>query len=592
MTITDIGTTDKQRSSSGRRFWLHAVALAIILVGISYWLDNGSIAIADEGVYAAQSANLSKGSWSNPQTLPQIDTDGWHNPLIGSAVVGNRAIPYANHPSYPLLLAPFYKLGGLTALLLASATGAWVAAVSSGKIAEFLDPRFAIAALWLTGIGSPVLFYGQVVMAHSLAAGLAGLLALSLLHSWKPNPDCSSRPSTAIWVATTLGAAACATGLVLIRSEGSLLAGSAAVVGAVLSMRLVNWRPRCDWSRAASSCVVGVTTLIAYILNGRWASSITNQTVGASGSITRITDPIGQAWVSLLRPWSETRYASVFAGLTVLCCVLAPLLSRLLPRRPLLPVALLCLAAFAAAIRLFEEPNMISGLFAAAPVITIGLLLLGRAELRSESILFLLGTSALTTAGILWFSYAQGGATEWGGRFFSVIVPLLIPVGVATIMRAGSKVDMSFRRVAGTALAVIVASLSLSSLRAINFIKGFDAELVQSTLERASQWPTGTLVAVATVSPSGGSRLFWSEVLAGYPILNGGNIATFGALLPKISADGRSQVLVVTDTVPSNFEHVIATVQDRMGSKPVWSVSEAHPLGETGLVFLVVSSDG
>ena len=101
-----------------RQFWLHAAMLALMLGALSFVLNNGSIAIVDEGVYSAQASALSGGSWSTPQYLKNVDPTGVHNALIGPTVADGRVIAYAHHPAYPLTLAPIVHVGGYQAMLL------------------------------------------------------------------------------------------------------------------------------------------------------------------------------------------------------------------------------------------------------------------------------------------------------------------------------------------------------------------------------------------------------------------------------------------------------------------------------------------
>ena len=112
-----------------------------------------------------------------------------------------------------------------------------------------------------------------------------------------------------------------------------------------------------------------------------------------------------------------------------------------------------------------------------------------------------------------------------------------------------------------------------------------------STLKISEGMPDGTLVAVATVNASGITRFFWDKAPQGFPIVNGGNLATFAGMLPDIYADGRREVLIITDTAPINVDYVLDKVQARNDTEPRWAVSDAQPLGASGLAALTVRPD-
>lgn len=575
------------------RLWPHAIVLALLLVGLLPFLNNGYPAMVDESVYSYQAANLADGSWTSPRPLPDIDVDGWHGPLIDSTIVGDDWIPYARQPFYPLLMAPLFKLGGYSALIGLSIVGTWVAALAAAQIARRVDRRASILTLWVTGIGTPLLFDAYVAVGHSLAAALAGICALALLRSacLGPTGDEPCLPSGLRW-AWTAAAAVSAFLLVLVRSEGALVVGGLALTGALLSMHLVDRRPAIHWKRAVAACAVGISGVAAYFANAKWAAHLTSGANGAGGSLNRITDPLAQAWNSLLRPWGiDTRNASTTMALALVCLVLAALLLRLLPRRPLIGCALLCFGAVAAVVRQFETVDQVSGLLATAPVLTFGLLLVGRSDLSRPAVQFLLGASAFTTLGILWLAYGEGGAAEWGGRFYHVLIPLLVPVAVIVLFRVqASAASVGYRRVVAAALVIMTAATSVLSLRLLVDNRHLSRSVVRETMALSAEMDD-PFVAVATVNPTGLSRLFWAEVRDGYPILNGGNLASFSDLLTRADAAGRDEVLLITDTSPINVKYVVDKVLERLDAEHTWSIANAQALGGTGYLAVTLKKD-
>lgn len=576
-----------------RRLWPHAVLLAVLLVGLMPFLTNGYLAMVDESVYSYQAANLADGSWTSARPLTDIDVDGWYGPLIDSTVIGDEWIPYARQPLYPVLLAPLYRLGGYTALIGLSVVGTWVAAIAAAAIARRIDRRAAIVALWVTGLGTPLLFDAYVAVGHSLAAALSGICALALLHSagLESATSESSRTPRQSW-RWAAAAMASAVVLVLVRSEGALVVGAMAMTGVLLSIQFVDGRPRVQWKRAAAAAAVGVAGVAAYFANSRWAAHLTSGAVGAGGSVPRITDPVAQAWNSLIRPWgTDTRNASTTMALALVCLVLAALLLRLFPRRPLIGSAVLCFGAAAAIARHAEAVDQVSGLAATAPFLTFGLLLVGKPELSRPADRFLIGTGALTTVGILWFAYGEGGAAEWGGRFYHVLIPLLVPVAVVALFRFQSTIDsVGYRRLIAASLVIMTAASAVLSLRLLADNRNLSRSIVRETMALSSEMAE-PFVAIATVNSTGLSRLYWAEVRDGYQLLNGGNITSFAQLLTRADEAGRDEVLLITDTSPTNVKYVVDKVLERVDAQHSWSIDGAQALGDTGYLAVTLTKD-
>jgi MFS family permease len=446
--------------------------LALLLLGVMLALlpviDNGSVGFPDEGVYAAQAANLADGSWAAPRPVPEIDRDGRHVAVTGSLIRGDGYIPYARHPLYPLLLTPFFAVGGVTGLLVSSLLGSWVAAVSGGLIARRLRAGLEVPTLWLLGLGSPLLFSAYFIVGHSIAAAFAGLTTLTTLRALDttgtdPHPV---RSHTRWW--WLLAAVAAGSALVLVRSEGVIVVASLAVMVALTSIHRRNGGgPELDRWRAASGAVLLATAAAVFWADERWAEAVAGQAGVGAGDIARRRDALAAAWVSLLRPWhSDNRQAPVVMTLVLATSILSPVALRLLPRRPVVPIALLALGAAAALVHLSERVDLVSGLFAAFPLLIIGLLSLKGATVRRQPVLTLLGTALLAAGAVLATSYGTGGSTEWGGRFFHVLLPVAAPVAVLGLADGGARLPAHLRTIAVSLLVALTAALSVSAVRA------------------------------------------------------------------------------------------------------------------------------
>lgn len=572
-----------------RRLWIHAIFLGVLLLGLVPLLNNGYPAVVDEAVYSYQAANLANGSWASPRPLPTVDTDGLYSAIGSSIIQGRQWIPYSRQPFYPIVLAPLARLGGPGPLLLLSILGTWIAAVTSAGIARRFDPIASLVTLWFVGIGTPLLFDAYIIVAHSLAAGMAGLSAYALLRAWgqlESRPSDFNRRSTSMW---TLVAAFSAIVLVLVRSEGALFAGSIAASGTLFGIHLDDRRIRADWVRLLPAMIVGLASIAAYILNDKWANLVSGGTGGGASSFDRATDPLVQAWASVLRPWGlDNRLASAAMTLMITCTLLAAITFRLFRSRPLISVLFLCAAAAAGIARHIEPVDVITGFLPAAPVMLFGLLLLGRTEFDRLSIRFLLGSSILTAGGILWFAYGAGGATEWGGRFYHVLIPLIAPVSIVCMRRRFADLAPALRITSISALAVLTLSISALSLRTIAVLRAFNRDIVQQTVMLTPKSADRPIIAVAPVNPNGLSRAFWKEVRDGYPVVNGVNLAVLAKLLPLAAANGHSKILVVTDTSPRNVETVLTHALRRLDSDQRWSVTGATALGNTGYIAVTI----
>lgn len=574
------------------RLWIHGIFLGVLLVGLMPLLNNSYPAVVDEAVYSYQAANLASGSWASPRPLPDIDTDGLYSALSSANIQGQQWIPYSRQPLYPVALAPLYRIGGYSALFLLSLLGTWTAAMTAAGIARRFDPIASLATLWFVGIGTPLLFDAYIIVAHSLAAGMAGLSAYALLNAWERSKYTPADSNCGRMIMWTIVATVSAIILVLVRSEGALFAGSAAAIGTLLGVHLEDRLIRADWGRIAPALCVGLAGCAAYILNGSWARSITSANGSGAGSMDRATDPLAQAWASLIRPWGlDNRLASAAMTLMIICTLIAAITFRLFRSRPLISVLFLCAAAAAGIARHLEPVDVITGFLPATPVMLFGLLLLGRMEFDRLSIQFLLGSSILTAGGILWFAYGAGGATEWGGRFYHILIPLIAPVSIVCIRRRFADLAPALRIASLSALAVLTLSISALSLRTIVVLRAFNHDIVQQTVALTSKSAGRPIVAVAPVNPNGLSRAFWAEVRDGYPVVNGVNLAVLAKLLPLAAANGHSEVLVVTDTSPRNVDTVITHALRRLDSDQRWSVTGASALGNTGYIAVTIQKE-
>lgn len=495
-------------------FWTSAGVLLLVLLSLLPALDNGAVGTPDDGVYAAQAARLAEGAWNQTRPAPDVDADGSNSAIGPELVYGDQEVPYHRHPLLPIALAPLFRAGGFGGMLLFSVVGVWGAAIAAGLIARRLRPTFGVPALWLTGIGSPLFFDAYLVSAHAVATAAAGFLALGV---------CIAVDSHRMR-ALLLAVPGCAV-LVMLRSEGILLA---AAIGGIVGLEgLVPMlkRKAPNWATITVGAVVLGTATVAYLVDAAWSRAVvdgvTTAPSGLGRSLIADRDPLSAAWASLFRPWYPNALnAQTALVISAAAIVLAAAAIRLMPTRWLLPLALLTVSAVAAVLQQFSGFTLVTGLFAAFPVLLAGLILLRRADVVSVPTARLLAVSALTSVGLLLTIYSQGGAAEWGGRFFHMLLPLIIPVTVLGLYRGWLALPHPQRVVAGALLSVAVVAAPAIGIRYLHVLRVTHQDLVESTLKVAeashgrdtSSSPTSKpLVVVGLLDADGLSRIYWQS---------------------------------------------------------------------------------
>ncbi len=571
-------TTDPLRlaatsSASGvARLRWHVLALAVSLTCLLIWINTGEIGFTDEGVYSAQAALLDQGSWSAKIPAPEVDPTGERAAITGSTVTDGRFTPYARHPLYPLILAPAFGLGGFGAMLALSTTGTILAALFGALIARRIDEDLAVPTLWLIGLGSPLLFDAYLLVAHSLAAAAAGALVLVVLRTFDEEPP--------RWL--PLAAFPISMGLTMLRSEGALVSLSLAGTLAALAVG----RRGIRWSRALLAGSIGMAAVCGYFLDSSLADRISGIADSGSGSFDREPDAFSSAWVSLIRPWhGDATAARASTILMLVCVVLAAIAYRTPGRYRFAGTALLILAAGCSVIRMVERPELISGLFATFPLLILGIAGLSRANLRRPAVQLLAAVPALSAGVLLLTIYKEGGATEWGGRFFHVLIPMLAPLAVLGTKRLLAERSPGEARVAFGAVLAITAALSITAVRAnVEYRTAVAATLdtvaaVSSTLDEDNP-----LVIVSTMRPTGSARAFWRDATSGKPVVSTLGMGDLHGTLRAAKESGRREVVVVTPVEPQMLMLLVGETLDDLG----WTVLDSEQAPRSSMKAIVI----
>ena len=336
------------------------------------------------------------------------------------------------------------RAGGVAAMVILSLAGTLAAAALAAGLARRVDPALARPTVWVVGLASPLLFDGYLVMAHALAAAAAvGAVLLAVRAMEERSP------------ALALAVAPCVAAAVMLRTEAVFLAAGLAVVAVLVS------RQRDGFLVAAAS---GVGALAALVGEDWWSRQILGPPVpGTAGGSFAGTGLAGRMHGFVLT-WLTPGYDGgglVDVALIVMLAVvaLAALTIRRRPTETRAVVGLSVIAAAAAAVvALVAGPaNIVPGLLVAFPLAAAGLLLVDRATLATTAAKVAAGTFALFALAVLATQYSRGGSGEWGGRYFALGIPVVVPVLLAAVFAAGGRLAPQARRVAAGSLLVIVA---------------------------------------------------------------------------------------------------------------------------------------
>lgn len=434
----------------------HLAALALMLLALVPVIGTSSSFLSDEGAAVVQGRALASGrGWIVREGLPSVDPEGRYYPLVNSERGTRGFAPLAKHPLYSVLVGAADKVGGVTAMVLLSLAGTLAAAGLGAALASRFDPALARPAVWVIGLASPLLFDGFLVMGHTLAAALAVgavLAAVVAIDERRPLAGAAVAP--------------CIAGAVFLRSEAVLFALSLAAVSGVVALTSRHRRPALMVAASAAGAAVS-----ARALETAWVGRI----VGVVSAPVPVPAPLRAGFLrgrvdGFLMTWLLPDYRAS-QPLTLLLLTVATGLaaaavaSRVVPLRPARVLVPSALAAGAAVLVPFAAPaGAVPGLLIAFPLLGAGLLVLRRAHFGTTTAVAL-GTSALFAAAVVATQYPTGGTGEWGGRYFALAIPVVVPVVLLALGRHGRTLLPVVRH--GAVGALVVCSLVLTTTAAL-----------------------------------------------------------------------------------------------------------------------------
>ena len=482
LTLDPPGQAEARRGAL-RRLWdapvhMHLLGLALVLlVAVPVVGTNASFS-SDEGAGIIQGRSLAAGDgWIVEHRMPEVDPEGTMYPLISSERGSKGWAPLAKHPVYSLLLAGGSRLVGVAGMMLLSVAGTVAAAGLAAALATRLDPALPRATVWVVGLASPLFFDSFLIMGHTLGAASAVGATLCAVRA-----IVDRRPAMALGVAAFVG------GAVLLRSEAVLFAVSLAMVASVLALRD---RPRLHAFLVAGTALGAA--VVARAAETAWLARI----VGTVPPVMRAPASIGGDGFaqgraeSFFITWLMPGYDPSPMAIMLLTAMLAGVAAAAFEARrgPSTRARVLAPAAFAACaavVAVVIAPAVVPGLLIAFPVLTAGLLVLRRSLFRDVGTTVAMGTSTMFAVAVVATQSPTGGTGEWGGRYFALAIPVVVPVVLLALYRHGQTMERVVRRGAMGALAVCSVALMMTALLGMRSSHQESAAVVRS-IERAHE---------------------------------------------------------------------------------------------------------
>jgi hypothetical protein len=434
--------------------WAHALVLAAVLFGLLAFLDNGTVGNADEGAVLAQAKILQQhGDWGMRSPTASIDPSGKWFPIDLTQHIGDRWFPYTKHTIYPRLVEVVDRLGGLRGVLALHVFGVVITALAAAVLARRLAPGWERATLWTVGIASPILFDGYWVIAHSLAAvgAVAAVIGVLMALDRRPVVGTALASGAVLWT-------------VLLRSEGTLF--GLALAGGLGIAWLVRRTPRSIWLASA----VFLSTAVGYLGDAQLERLAQG---GAAATPFHIEDKQGfltgrvtGAWNTVLSP--VLGHDPMAAIVALLAAVLGATAWAYLRFRPD-EVTRIRAAAIASAVlwvvRIGLGGSLTPGLLIACPLLVAAAFSMRR-RLLTDAWSLLLVVGGLYLAAVLATQYGTGGSGDWGGRYLHLMLPVVLPMALATVGAATASIEPRLRRTLVGSL--VVSSLALSAVAIVS----------------------------------------------------------------------------------------------------------------------------
>lgn len=508
-------------SDHGLPWAIHLVWIGLVLVLATVFVGFSAFVYIDEAAIYAQVDLVEDGTWTVPRPLGATDVSQQWAPMNNSTVVGDEFAPFPNHPLHVVIAAAADRLGGSVGVRALSTFGVLAAAATAGVLASVVGRREAIAAAAITALASPLLFDAQLVVAHAIAAPLAGGLAVLAF----------ARPATPLRV-RLLGAGALAVVGSLLRSEFIVYALAVAAVVVVTAA----FRER--RSAVAISATVVAGSVGAYLLEPVWISRLVGEGIepkvisaSSQGGFTGR----GESVLTVLIGTGSPR--AVVLVLAVALSAVAVAVARWRPTATPVAVGASLVGATMAVAQLFD-PTVVPGVVWAFPLLTVAALSARRNQL-ARPLARALTACAVFAVVVLVLQYRAAGGFEWGWRYVHIALPVVAAAMARPVLALLDTARTVERRivVAGVGVVALLVPVGgvLQQRRHVEATQEL-LDAVDMALER-----TDAQLIVSTERLFG--RYIWSQSISGRVVTTTRNDAS--GVLPAAEAAGYERILLV-----------------------------------------------
>lgn len=519
------------------RWWTrlpaHALLLWLVLSALMWvvGVDRG-VADADEAALLMQVRQLDEtGSWWAGYPGAAIDPDQMFVGVNGARLREGEVAPFGARPAWVGLAWSAWRVGGVPLVTMLGILGVVTAAWSAGWVTSLIEPRGALLALWLAGLGSPLVFQSLVLQGHGLVTGLVGLTLVAALQA-RRSPDRSAQMTWLCFAAVT-SMAACT-----IRREVFVVAVALAFAGA-LEVRLRSTRTVAPFFVPLVGALLGILADRELVTS----AGLGERSLPAAAVDGGLVDGRVASFARFLVagfPGETGAVAYLALAATVVCLFAAGLYVIRGSQRVLVWGAVLASVLLLARAAVDPTP-MIPGILPAFPLLAPTLVLAARGVRREPLALLLLATFVGFVVATGLTQYPFGGGFEWGSRYLSVGLVAAVPLSAIALVRTWSAIEgRATRGFALGAVAIIALVPTMMGLLAQRHARLTNAANLEAGYALARSLDTRVMVSTHQEIPRVDVDHFTSGAIWLFAPRN------LDALLAQLEESGHDEVVLFT----------------------------------------------
>lgn len=555
-----VATRGFLRSLWEARLRWHAVVLLVSMMGIGAYLGVHSSFTDDSANVILQSEAIAHGHWAFPDAIPGADPEHSDFAAENSSYTPAGFAPIGKHLTYSALVAPIVRVGGSGGLMALSILGTVLAALVSAYLARLYSIGHVRAVFWATGLASPLFFYGFVYTGQAVGAAataVAMAAALAYLRSGRVWTLAASGVAMAVGVAA--------------RNEALIWCAAACIAAPLLARRSVgaSGYP----GRRIALLVVALlggsaVARVSDMLLARWTLGTTrpigNQAAGFVGGNT-VTSQLRGAFIAAIGagqggdPFSQGNH--VVLAVTIAGLALVTVAARMLRNQEpgAIVVAAAVLAAFSFVGRAYLEPTSpVSGLLPAFPLLWGGLWLIGRAEMKSAEARWVAVAGLLFGFGVEATVYSDGGGLQWGGRYFGVALPVILPLIVAATGHRSAEGSGRARRALAVCVVAATAATNWQMLATLNAYHRTGAAALEELAIAAPEASPGIGGKPVVLSTSVALGQLWAAYFE-YRMVRASDSADLVALAVRLRAAGVRHIILADGDIRKDEDALVGT---------------------------------